>query len=236
MLIEREWIEGEWPGIVAHAGISEDRAQLIVVRDTQPVGAAECAYCQPSFNRPLDDPEVFAVVRRIGGARAAALHHIVAVWKELPECDPVAASALLRHEVEHARQWESYGPPLMDELEAELKTIAYQVGRSYHAAPVEQAADDAGRAWITTRYGEGEADRLAALFPHWQDAPMGARNASLRDETIAALRAWAPEGYEVSMPGGGTVTLDEFIAENSEPWEPMQAATREHGQSIEFID
>lgn len=51
MLIEREWIEGEWPGIVAHAGISEDRAQLIVVRDTQPVGAAECAYCQPSFNQ-----------------------------------------------------------------------------------------------------------------------------------------------------------------------------------------
>ena len=235
MLIESGWISAEWPRLLDDAGVSVERAQLIVVRDRRPIGATECAYCAPSMTPPLP-AGTNAVIRRIDLDRLAQHHHIVGVWQELPEADEISTSALLRHEVEHARQWEQYGPQLLDELDAELKTVAAAVGRSYHSAPVERAADDAARAWIESRYGAAEAARLAEVFPHWQEAPVGARKASLHEETVGALRAWAPDRYMVTMSGNPAIPLEDFIQGNSGDLPGLQAGERREAEPIEFVE
>lgn len=174
MLINSVWITAEWPRLLEDAGIAMERVQLIIVREQQRSGTAECAYCSPSMNPPLP-PRTNAVIRRIDADRLAQHHHIVCAWQGLPAADEISTSALIRHELEHARHWERYGPQLIDELDAELKTVAEVTGRSYHCTPVEQAADDAARAWIESRYDAAEAARLAEVFPHWPHAPLGAR-------------------------------------------------------------
>src|SRR4051812_16424197 len=113
MKVDLGWIEQEFRDLLANAAVGEDRMQLIVVEERQPDGTAECAYCSPSMGPPLP-PRTNAVITRIHPDRLAQRHHIVGVWEVLPEADEVLLSALLRHEVEHARQWERYGPQLTD--------------------------------------------------------------------------------------------------------------------------
>lgn len=235
MLIKREWVTAEWPRLLENAGIAIERAQLIIVRERRPVGTAECAYCSPSMTPPLP-ARTNAVIRRIDPDRLAQHHHLLGVWQELPAADEISTSALLRHELEHARQWERFGPQLVDELDTELKTVAEAVARSYHCTPAEQAADDAARTWIESRFDAPEAARLAEIFSHWLEVPVGAREASLHEETVAALRALAPEGFMVEMPNNPAMPLDDFIAANSGVWAELQAGERVEGEPIEFVD
>ena len=107
MQIDQQWAENRWPLLVADAGLALDRVQLIIVRGERPEGAAEAAYVAPSFDRPLNDPKVYSIVRRIGD-RAYKLHHVIAIWEALPDRDEAAVEALLRHELEHAKQWEHW--------------------------------------------------------------------------------------------------------------------------------
>jgi hypothetical protein len=233
MRIEPNWIEQEWRDLLAGAAIGEDRAQLIVVEERQPEGAAECAYCSPSMGPPLP-PRTNAVITRIHPDLLARRHHIVGVWQELPEADEVLLSALLRHELEHALQWERYGPQLLGELDAELKEVAAITNRSYHSVPCEQAADDAARGWVRARNGADEVKRLTESLPHWRDVSEGYRETELHEATIAALREWAPPGYEVAMSNAAAVTVEEFIRANSTPWGGLEASPRNGGETVDF--
>lgn len=231
--VDRNWVEQEWVGILAHAAIDEGRAQLIVVEERQPDGTAECAYCPPSMGPPLA-PRTNKVITRIHPDLLAQNHHIVGVWQELPEADTVLLSALLRHELEHARQWERYGPQLTDELDPELKEVARSTGRCYHAVPCERAADDAARSWVRSHYGANEVDRLTQSLPHWRDVPEGCRDIDLHAATVAALREWAPPDYEVAMSNANPVTVEDFVGENSAQWPGLPASPRGEGGAVEF--
>lgn len=64
---------------------------------------------------------------------------------------------------------------------------------------------------------------------------LGAREASLHEETVATLRAWAPDGFIVEMPTNPAMPLKEFIAANSGVWTELQASERVEGEPIEFV-
>ena len=128
------------------------------------------------------------------------------------------------------------GLAVLDELDAVLKDVVGS-DAAYHETPVERAADDAARSWIS-RDRKAEADRLTAnVFPHWAAVQDGAAAADLRAETIAMLRDRAPVGYLVEMPGGKPpIPLDDFIKEHAGEHNPLMASVREEAPAIEFVD
>jgi len=236
MQITEAWADALWPRLVSDAGLDADRTQLIVVRGARPTAGAEAAYCPPSFNRPLDAPNVFSAIRRIGD-RAYKLHHVIVVWELLAHRVETAVEALLRHELEHAKQWEEWGRPLVDELDAVLKEVVGGAA-AYHETPIERAADDAARSWVMQAHGRDAADALLlTVFPHWRDVPEGAAQADLLSNTITMLRERAAAGYLVEMSGGDPpMPLDEFIREHETPHDPLAACVREDAPVIEFVD
>ena len=47
--VTQQWADLEWPRLIADAGLTIERVQLVVVRDSRPETRSDCAYCQPSF-------------------------------------------------------------------------------------------------------------------------------------------------------------------------------------------
>lgn len=234
MQITEAWANRVWPPLVVDAGVGLDRTQLIVVRGARPQGGAEAAYCPPTFDRPLDSPGVYSGIRRIGN-RAYKRHHIIVIFEDLPDRDETSVEALLRHELEHAAQWEQ-SRAVTDELDVVLKQVIGGEG-AYHETPIERAADAAARAWIRRERGDHDADRLAAAaFPHWQQVPEDAAGLDLHASTIAMLRQRAPIGFLVDMPGGAAaISIEDFIGLHNDPEQPLRAAPRQGEPQIEFV-
>lgn len=230
MRVTRDWLGAEWPRIVADAAVGADRIQLIIVRERRPSEAAEAAYWAPSFHGPLDRDGLYQLVRQIGD-RSEAAHHLVVVWEELPGHDEATVAALLRHEVEHAAQWERHGPLLFDDLDYEVQRAGEVTGHSYSERPTERAANDAARDYVRRRYGDEAAARAAQALP-WA-AEEGARHLDVRMETDAALRAWAPQGHQIEIRGGQMGSVDDFL-QNLGEGAPLQP--NPHGEeTIVFL-
>lgn len=209
MRLTQEWLEAEWPRIIADAGVDADRIQLVIVPDRRPANAAEAAYWAPSFHGPLDRDDVYLVVRYIGDL-SEVTHHLVVVWEELPTYDEETVAALLRHEVEHAAQWERQGPLLLDDLDPELWRVGTLSGHSYSERPAERAANDAARDYVRRHYGTNVAATVAQLLP-WNEAQEGDRNLNVRVESEAALRAWAPTDHKIKTSDGVVGSVDDFL-------------------------
>jgi hypothetical protein len=89
------------------------------------------------------------------------LHRIV-VWSDQ---DPVLLAAKMRHELEHARQYDSHGPPLFGLHQLASAVLDVKVrgltggGFVYGSIPTEVDANAAAARYVNARY-PADAERL----------------------------------------------------------------------------
>jgi hypothetical protein len=231
MRLTREWLEAEWPRIVVDAGIEGNRIQLVVVEEERRPEAAEAVYWAPSFHGPLDRDGIYRLVRCIGD-RSEAGHHLIVVWQEFPDHEEATVVALLRHEVEHAAQWERHGPTLFDDLDYEVRRAGEASGHDYSERPTERAANDAARDYVRRYYGDEGVASAAAALP-WGDAEEGARQMNVRQEMDSALREWAPPGHQIEVGQCRTIGVEEFLDQLG-PGRPLRPSPHDE-ESIVFL-
>jgi hypothetical protein len=133
------------------------------------------------------------------------------IWVEIPGYDEPTVAALLRHEVEHAAQWERFGTALFDDLDDEVRRAGEESGHSYSERPTERAANDAARDYVRCHYGEDAVVQASRLLP-WEEVEEGDRHLDVRAETDSILRAWAPDGHEIES-NGKMLSVDDFLEE-----------------------
>ncbi len=181
----------------ADASLDPSAFVVFVVERPRPPGTTPLAYLQPGGRVRPDTVAVFRAVgaRRVEDFRLRA--HRLALWSELLGTREAALAPMLRHEIEHARQFERLGPAFVaadDRLRAAVRALG---GAGYEQLPSEREANAAASAYASARLAAAELELLRAL-PDCRALLSGREEpADLLEETLALLRevsrgpAWA---------------------------------------------
>lgn len=140
------------------AEVLEDTTILFVVTGNPPMGAAEYAYLPPG-----DWALEVRVLRDVGRQLEAFLHlHRFGAYSQVPRTSEAAIAVGLRHEVQHAAQFDLHGPGLLN-LDSILRRVMSRAGRAddYRLIPMERDANRAANAYARDRYA-ADVDALGA--------------------------------------------------------------------------
>jgi hypothetical protein len=179
----------DWPRLLqdalADADVFEDTAVMFIVDGAPPPGASEFAYLPPG-----DWGHLVNSVLRDAGDRLVEfmLVHRFAVYSELVAASPDATAAVgLRHEAEHAAQFDGHGPNLFT-LESILRRAMALADRQsdYIRIPSERAANRAAGSFAQARYPDA-VPTLAADERFNQFVTLAAPTTSLIDETVEMI-------------------------------------------------
>jgi hypothetical protein len=179
----------EWPALLrvalADAGVFEDTAVLLIVDAAPPPTALEFAYLPPGDWGGLENR-----VLRDAGCQLFEFRsvHRFAVYGELTAAAPEATAAVgLRHEAEHAAQFDRHGPKLTY-LESILRRAMARADRQrdYTRIPSERAANRVAGAFAQARYPEA-IPALAADVRFSQFVTPAAVTTNLIDETTEMI-------------------------------------------------
>jgi hypothetical protein len=164
----------EFEAACEHAGVSLDKTRLWLV-DGDPLGdGPHAVHYSPGWLVADDDPLFGPRQRAEANAPGVVELHRIAVRRGGADpypAEPIAVAGLVRHEVEHVRQFGT--KPFGDALR-ELDDLATRVadaidgGRNttYRTKPVETAANRAAAAFLRGRHPTaGEALRNTPLAP-----------------------------------------------------------------------
>lgn len=141
------------------AGVLEDTVVIYVVAGAPPDGAAEYAYLPPGHWGDLEHRVLRAVGARI---HEAADFHRFAAYATPANAPDSALAVGLRHEVEHAVQFNRFGPHLFY-LESILRRAMRRAGHmdDYAEIPSERDANLAAGVYARAHYA-AELDLLRA--------------------------------------------------------------------------
>jgi hypothetical protein len=179
----------DWPRLfqdaLADAGVFEDTAVLFIVPGAPPPDAPEFAYLPPGDWGYLMNSVLRDVGDRLFEFR---LVHRFAVYNELIAASPDAMAAVgLRHEAEHAEQFNRHGPSLFN-LESILRRAMARAGcrHDYTRIPSERAANCAAAGFAQARYADA-IPAIAADERFSQFVMPAAPATGLIDETIEMI-------------------------------------------------
>jgi hypothetical protein len=184
-----------------HAGLDPGAFVVWIVAAARPAGSTPLAYLQPAGDVRDDTVLVF---RAVGAERAGAYartSHRIAVWRSLPGIPDAALGPMLRHELAHARRWETSGTAF---YEADERLRSAVAGASYAQLPTEREANADAAAYARASLGHadiavlGTVPELADLFA--ADAPE-----DVVGETLALLGEQVAAAAERLEPGASPV-------------------------------
>jgi hypothetical protein len=128
-----------------------------------PQGKAEAGYYRPGAPDVPHDWLGPSIVRRVPPETLACYEnrHRVAIWSEIPGAPYALLGPLLRHELEHAAQWQRHGRPYSD-LDGILRGIRNADANSgrYLRLPPEREANLAAAAYADASLDERHLRRL----------------------------------------------------------------------------
>jgi hypothetical protein len=176
MLDETE-LEAEWNSALADAEMPEDRVRLFVVDAERSSDHAYAVWHRPGrglvrdhdFPQPLD-------VRTANAPENIDAHRIV-VWRDATA--PVVG-ATLRHELEHARQFDAVGVEVFDLYNLiKFGVLSHQAG----------GLDGCAGTYINAIPAERDANAAASMYlrKHHPDAAQGIRNSERRNLACSIL-------------------------------------------------
>lgn len=159
-MLESEELEAEWNAALQDAGFSPDRTRLYVVDAAQASDDVTFAVWHlpgralvrdHEFPQPLD-------LRDANAPEHIDLHRVV-VWRDTTA--PILG-ALLRHELEHARQWDALGPGIFNLYDViKLGVLPHKAGGLagcggfyINSIPAEQDANAAAAMYLESRHPE----------------------------------------------------------------------------------
>jgi hypothetical protein len=157
-----EEIQPEWEAAVADAGFEIKQVRLYPFPGERSEDGAHAFYIVPGHrvSRVPNFPDDLGA--QIEDANRHLNHHRVAVWVET---DAPVLGAKLRHELEHARQFDDFGEKLFDLNDLMSLVISHKIGglsgggRLYNFKPTEVDANAAAARFAWEKYGEDEATK-----------------------------------------------------------------------------
>src|SRR5579871_2738288 len=117
----------------ADAGLDESRFSVLVVSAPRPPGTTPLAYLHPGGAVRSDTVAVFRAAAT--AAASVSSSHRLALWQELPGLPAAALGPMLRHEVEHARQYEWLGPSFFEADDLLRRALRTGGGSAYARLP-----------------------------------------------------------------------------------------------------
>lgn len=169
---------------LADADVHADSAILFLVTGLAPAGAAEYAYLPPGYWSELENRVLRDVGERLDDF---SLLHRFGAYSESAYAIEAATAVGLRHEVQHAVQFNEYGPSFF-ELESILRRAMRRANRmgDYTLIPSERDANHAAAEYARARF----SDHVGALaadpkLRHFVEAPETV--ADLLDETVEMI-------------------------------------------------
>lgn len=153
----------EWEAALADAGFAANQVRLYPFPGEMSGNGNRAYYFSPGLRifNDADFPDDLGA--QLADANRRLDRHRIAVWMDSPT--PVLG-AKLRHELEHARQWDAHGKPLFNLNDLTLAALAERVGGLpgggllYNLNPMETDANAASARFAWERYGEEECRPL----------------------------------------------------------------------------
>src|SRR3954447_27028139 len=105
-----------WDRARENAGLDARGCVVYLVKARMPQGAAEAGYYRPGGPDGPHDQLMQSVLRRVPPEMLEQYEyrHRVAIWSEIPGAPYALLDPLLRHELEHAAQYQRHGRPYSD--------------------------------------------------------------------------------------------------------------------------
>lgn len=202
-----------------------------------PKGLAEAGYFRPGSPDGPHDLLTPTILRRIPPdlLDRYAGRHRVALWAQIPRAPFALLGPLLRHELEHAAQWQRYGRPfinLNDELR-EAWEVETRPGR-YRQLPSERAANLAAAKYASNYLPPVTIARLRRSRRYRQFVDQSA--VPLEDDvlalTVGALRAAVVDTESpAAEPGADAI---QHLEEAARSW-PSDALERMRDDQLDMV-
>jgi hypothetical protein len=158
-----ETLTTEWEAALADANFTADQVRLYPFPGEKSGNENRAYYFTPGQQIFFDPDFPDDLGAQLQDANERINQHRIAVWVDAPT--PVLG-AKLRHELEHARQWEAHGKPLFNLNDLAMVALAERVGNLpgggmlYNLNPIETDANAASARFAWDRYGEDECRAL----------------------------------------------------------------------------
>jgi hypothetical protein len=159
--------------VVAHAGLRRDQFAVWLCPPPPAVPGGRAAWFRPDYTIPAEPNELLQGRQRdeANAVQGPELHRVAVLddFDRSREIEVAILAGLLRHEVEHARQWIVAGEALyyLDENETqqlvEWKAGPYPANRPlYRCKPREQDANAAASMFLRSRFPEALIAEIGA--------------------------------------------------------------------------
>jgi hypothetical protein len=176
MLDEAE-LQAEWNAALADAEMPDERARLFVVDAQQSRAQAYAVWHRPGRDLVRDHDYPAPLDVRVANAPENIDAHRIVVWRD--STAPVIG-ATLRHELEHARQFDALGVGLFDLYDViKYGVLAHQAG----------GLDGCAGSYINAIPVERDANAAASMYlrEHHPDSAQEIRNSERRNLACSIL-------------------------------------------------
>lgn len=159
-----ETLQAEWQAALADSGFEVKRVRLYPFPGQQSENGNHAYYFTPGQRLYYDADFPDEAGGQLEDANKHRDRHRIAAWIDAPA--PIVG-AKLRHELEHARQVETFGNRIFDLNDLVLAVLLMKLeglrgnGQLYNANPLEVDANAAAARFAFARYGEEVARELA---------------------------------------------------------------------------
>src|SRR5215210_5849056 len=193
MRVGRKSLRCAWDSARDHAGLDRRDCVVFFVKARMPDGRAEASYYRPG--RP-DMPHEWLIPSILRLVPPDVLEryesrHRVAIWAEIPRAPYSLLDPLIRHELEHAVQWQHHGRAYTD-LDGFLRELwdARANTERYLSLPSEREANLASAAYAGEVLDEERLGRLRrkSRYRHLVDFQAPARETDALTLMVEALR------------------------------------------------
>jgi hypothetical protein len=220
-----------WQRALDDSNLTEANARLYFFDASAPPTTASGDTFAPGQSLSRGWPPISDADRQSANAARGAFRIVV----DTREKDPILLWALVRHELEHCRQYQRYGTSLSQLGHAIDETLERLHGRVpgvytlYNVMPSESDANAAASGFARRTFGSDACDRL--LSDDWavliqQQSPAAIDDVGLRQVCFAAVHAQALKQSARLGPAGIKPLLDALAPDIAERWIDIARDTR----------
>jgi hypothetical protein len=157
-MIDTKELDAEWTAALIDAGIDREQTRLYVFDDAKGTDTSGAVWFRPGNDLVVDHHFPNKDYLADANKDEHRVLHRIAVWRgvELP-----ILGARMRHELEHALQWDRYGYPIYALYDLVVEVLSHKAaglegcgGMYVNAIPAEQDANAAAAIFLRNHHSE----------------------------------------------------------------------------------
>jgi hypothetical protein len=201
MRVGKKALRRAWDRAREDAGLDRRDCVVFLVKARMPRGAAEAGYYRPGGPDAPHDQLIPSILRRVPPdiLERYENRHRVAIWAAVPRAPFGLLEPLLRHELEHAAQWQRHGRPYsdLDDYVREAWDVRKHADRYLHL-PSEREANLAAAAYAHAHLEHEHLRRLHRRRRYRQLVDRAAP--ALESDSLSLMVAALREARERFLP------------------------------------